>query len=453
MAKWSVLLLVFCTTVFFSCKKTDYTFNNDIAPIIIENCVPCHRDQGAAPFSLTNYQQVNRKRNTIVKVTQRAYMPPWPANRHYSSFVGEKYLTAEEKAMIKNWVKGGAPEGDGVMPEIPPYSPYSRIGQPDTTIWFDSVFISGNNRDQFYIMTLPFELKEKTFVRAMEFIPNENKLVHHMNGHLLNYEDYAKSDVYGGLRIMNIEVDEKTYLKNFDSMALYNDDGSKPARIHSAVNYLPGVEASIYPEGIGGFTVNKKAILVANDMHYAPIPKGKWDYSHVNLFFAKQPPKRPVKETMMGTNGISKIIPPLVVPANEITTHVSSIEVDQDISILTINPHMHLLGQSFKAYAIKPNLDTIRLIHIPRWDFRWQYFYTFPKMLKIPAGSTITIEASFDNTSNNPNNPNDPPEEVAERLDRGGEGMRTTDEMLQFIITWLPYEEGDEEISLDPSDL
>jgi hypothetical protein len=214
------------------------------------------------------------------------------------------------------------------------------------------------------------------------------------------------------------------------------------------VNYLPGVEASIYPEGIGGFTVNKKAILVANDMHFGPIVKGKWDYSHVNLFYSKKPAERPIKETMMGTNGVSKIIPPLRIPPNKVTEHVSALYVEDTISVLTINPHMHLLGKSFKAYALTASKDTIRLINIPRWDFRWQYFYTYPTMLMIPGGSTIYVEASFDNTIDNPNNPNNPPIEVAERLDRGGEGMRTTDEMLQFIISWLPYEDGDENISL-----
>ena len=154
---------------------------------------------------------------------------------------------------------------------------------------------------------------------------------------------------------------------------------------------------------------------------------------------------------MMGTNGASKIIPPLIIPANEITTHTTFLKIPQDISILTINPHMHLLGKSFKAYAITPNQDTIRLISIPKWDFRWQYFYTFPKMLKIPAQSVIYVKATFDNTTHNYNNPNNPPKEIRERLDNGGAGMRTTDEMLQFIITWLPYQVGDEKVSLAPN--
>ena len=115
-----------------------------------------------------------------------------------------------------------------------------------------------------------------------------------------------------------------------------------------------------------------------------------------------------------------------------------------------MNPHLHLLGKSFKGYAVKPNGDTVRLVSIPRWDFRWQFFYTFRHPVRIPAGSWIVAEAEFDNTTGNPNNPNNPPKEVGERLEYGGASMRATDEMFQFIITWMPYQPGDEQISLEP---
>jgi len=105
---------------------------------------------------------------------------------------------------------------------------------------------------------------------------------------------------------------------------------------------------------------------------------------------------------------------------------------------------MHLLGKSFKAYALQPGGDTIRLISIPRWDFNWQYFYTFRKMVKIPAGSIIVAEGVYDNTKSNMNNPFSPPQLVS---DRNG-SMKATDEMFQFIVTYLPYQAGDENISL-----
>ena len=377
-------------------------------------------------------------------------MPPWPADRNYSHFTGERYLSAVDKQKIKDWIEGGAPEGDtSLLPDLPEYNSYSYVGTPDTTLWFDSILISGNSRDKFFIATLPIELGEQKYVRAMEFLPNENNLVHHMNGRLLNYKEDKKASITAGQRILNLEVAEVEYVRQFNNLKLINDDGTRPEQINSAVNYLPGVQAQLYPEGIGGFTMHKKSILIADDIHYGPVPQDKWDHSRVNIFFSKTPPKRPIREVMLGTNGASKIIPPLVIPPGKITKHISFLKIPEDISVLTINPHMHLLGKSFKAYALTPTQDTIRLISIPRWDFRWQYFYTFPKMLKIPAGSVVYVEAEYDNTSENQNNPYNPPQEIRERLDNGGAGMRTTDEMLQFIVTWLPYQVGDENVSLE----
>lgn len=445
-----ICFLFICVIIGACSQESSYTYIKDIAPILLKNCTPCHQPEGVAPFSLINYNQVNRKKNTILEVTQSGLMPPWPADRNYSHFLGEKYLSERDKLVIKQWIKGGAPEGDYSDLPFQTYVPIkSTIGKPDTTIWFDSIYVEGNSRDHFYIATLPIELPEKKHVRAMEFLPGKNNLVHHMNGRLLNYETSQKTSITEGNRLLNLETNEEDYLRQFNELKLANDDGSRPERINSAVNYLPGATGQIYPDGIGGFTINPKSILLADDIHFGPIPQGKWSHNKVHIFYSDSAPKRPINEVMMGTNGASKIIPPLVIPPNKTTTHTSFLEIPEDISILTVNPHMHLLGKSFKAYAIIPKGDTIRLIHIPKWDFRWQYFYTFPTMLKIPKGSVIFLEASFDNTTENPNNPYDPPQEIRERYEFGGAGMRTTDEMLQFIITWLPYQVGDENIRLE----
>jgi hypothetical protein len=133
-----------------------------------------------------------------------------------------------------------------------------------------------------------------------------------------------------------------------------------------------------------------------------------------------------------------------MIPPDSIKTFYTQYTLQEDMSLLTINPHMHLLGKEFIAYAITPENKKINLIRIPNWDFRWQYFYTFQKMLVLKKGSTIYVEATFDNTKANPNNPFSPPKWVGER----NGSMSTKDEMLQFIITYLPYQTGDENTSL-----
>ena len=49
----------------------------------------------------------------------------------------------------------------------------------------------------------------------MEFLPNENNLVHHMNGRLLNYDEAKKESITQGQRILNLEVDEE-HIEMFD---------------------------------------------------------------------------------------------------------------------------------------------------------------------------------------------------------------------------------------------
>jgi hypothetical protein len=75
--------------------------------------------------------------------------------------------------------------------------------------------------------------------------------------------------------------------------------------------------------------------------------------------------------------------------------------------------------------------------------------YTFTQLQRVPVGSEIVVEAVFDNSAQNPNNPNHPPQDVAERLEFGGASMRASDEMLQCIINWTPYQKGDEQFSLE----
>jgi hypothetical protein len=88
---------------------------------------------------------------------------------------------------------------------------------------------------------------------------------------------------------------------------------------------------------------------------------------------------------------------------------------------------------------VPPTGDTIPLISIEDWDFNWQGTYQFRSLLKVPAGSVIHAFAGYDNTVNNPFNPNSPPEFVS-----WGEG--TADEMFYLPISFLPYQQGDENI-------
>lgn len=449
--KWVLLLsLLFITSCQSSkneCEKAgaekQYTFN-DIAPIIYSKCSTCHRTGSAAPFNLISYKEIRARIKTVQLSINEGIMPPWPADTAYSRFRDEKMLTREEKLAINTWIDQGAKEGDPDQLPLPPtFYTGSALGKPDMVLHFNRPFkIAGNNKDHFIMMKLPFELPADTFIRAIEIVP-DNKLVHHLNAHLIQYQPGAKINTgKGKFHVNTEEVDKK---KAYVLLDLQNDDGSYPLLTPSVTNYLPGVETAIYPKGIGGYIVRKQSTLLLDNIHYGPSPVDTMDNTSFNIFFTPQRPTRPTKEFIVGTSGISPVEPPLVIPPGQIKKFSSLFRLTEDISLLTVNPHMHLLGKSFKAYALLPSGDTLKIISIPRWDFRWQYFYTFRSAVHLPAGSVIVSEGVFDNTEENPLNPFHPLQTISER-----EGsMRTTDEMFQLICTYIPYQKGDENISLE----
>lgn len=422
------------------------TFSENIAPIIYKNCSGCHRKGEAAPFQLFSYEDVSSRSKLIKFVTQTHFMPPWPADATYTHFIDEKVLTKEEIDMIGKWVDEGCPAGDpSKAPAMPVFPEGSQLGKPDLVIKFRDVFkIPGDGKDHFLLMRVPYEIPHDQYISTIEVVPGNRKLLHHVNAQLLSYPPDKRKDVMKG----NVVVDINDYpntLEAYKALSLPNDDGTFPMLTQSVTNYLPGVTPPIYPPGIGGYKLSQKGAIFLKDIHYGPSRVDTTDLTSFNVFFSDVPPQRPTLEFQMGTYGVSPIVPALVIPPDTIMKFTSDYILPIDISILTLNPHMHLLGKTFLAYAVTQQNDTIPLIRINKWDFRWQYFYTFKKMLKVPAGTRIHVEAVYDNTRKNPNNPFSPPRTVAER-----EGsMRTSDEMMQFIVTYLPYKPGDENISLE----
>jgi hypothetical protein len=89
--------------------------------------------------------------------------------------------------------------------------------------------------------------------------------------------------------------------------------------------------------------------------------------------------------------------------------------------------------------ATLPNGQTQCLINIDDWDFNWQGMYRYNDPVAIPAGTKLSLEAFYDNSTNNLRNPNDPPQPVSW-------GEQTTDEMciafLGFTVDSENYAKG-----------
>lgn len=438
------LLYCFCVIVFaMQAQQTGITYTEHIAPIIYKSCLPCHRAGGTAPFPLETYKQVKQKGKFISYVTAIGYMPPWKANPHYRSFANEQYLTSEEKEKIKQWVESGAKEGPGdKLPPKPQFASGSQVlGKPDMVLEMKEPFtVKGNNQEVFICYKIPYELPNDTFAYGIEFIPGNRKLVHHASYQVLAVPDGV--DIFSGPDYFifgdSSFVDDAHDYGYFNLIDQY---GRAPVEVfHSG--YLPGTSPQIFSQGIG-FKLPKRGILMIRNLHYAPTPIEQNDKSKINIYFSKKPVDRTI-----GFVAFKPTNPNLgtdwVIPADSVKQFHINIKLHDDISLLAINPHMHKLGKYFKVYCVTPANDTIPLVEIPDWDFNWQEFYRFKNIVKLPKGSVLRADAVFDNTAANTQNPYSPPRDVF--FERG---MDDKDEMMRLVMLYLPYKEGDENISLE----
>ena len=398
-------------------------YSEHIAPIIYKNCTSCHREGEIAPFSLTNYEQVAAWGPTIQYVTEIKYMPPWKPDPSYSTFVGEQGLTEGEIQLIADWVSAGYPQGDpSLEPELPTFPEGSQLGIPDLVLTMEETyFIEGNNQDDYRVFVLPTGLTEDKEIAAIEFRPGNKRAVHHA---LLAYE------TEGAARAKDAETPEYGYES-------FGDFG---VRTQGSFNgYTPGIQTILFPEGIGT-TLPAGADLVIQ-VHYAPLSTDETDKSSLNIFYKKEndPIRRELLRNPVSPFDLDGGFLSFSIPPNELKSFHGTKAVEEDISLVSVYPHSHYLGKDWELYAETPTNDTINIIRINDWDFNWQGSYTFDRMKKIPAGSTIHINASYDNTLDNPFNPNNPPQTVT-----WGEG--TTDEMYLVGMTYVPYLDGDENI-------
>ncbi|TGE19246.1 cytochrome c [Hymenobacter elongatus] len=367
-----------------------------------------------------------RRAKTIQRVTETRYMPPWKADTHFTSFANERRLTEEQIGLIKLWVEAGAPQGSERKAKKVELRGQIPLGKPDLVLQPKDAFrIKGDGNEHFVMFKIPFELANAQPIRALEFVANNRHLLHHANYAVQSVG--PEVDIYKGSDL----VISDQFLTNMQEF--------KPLMQEVAYygGWIPGSTPQEFPSGVG-FTMPKRGVILLT-VHYGPSAVDTTDWSRVNIYFAKTPIKREIKALSIGSAGVGEITPPLIIPADSIKKFRVDLKLAQDLSLLYVWPHMHLLGKSFKAWATAPDGTQINLVRIPDWDFRWQEAYRFRQMQHLPKGAVITVEGEYDNSAANPNNPFSPPRRVISQ-----DLMESRSEMLNLIILFLPYQTGDE---------
>lgn len=407
-------------------KPDAITYSKHIAPIMQNHCQECHRKGGLGPFALTEYSHALSWAEDLREFTANDQMPPWKPVEGFGDFKNRRALSAEAKDLIARWVADGCAEGDPA--DLPPPRQFAdtwRLAPPDLIIEpTDDYHLGADGPDVYRNFILPVSWDKNQFLSAVEFVPGNPKVVHHILTFLDNSGTAEKLDAR----------DPEPGYSSAQGLPGFIPLGG----VAGVGGWAPGNTPGFLPEGVARVVPAGAKIIM--QVHYHKNGKEEIDRTKVGLHFAKGKITRALTAL--------PIMPPggplsgMTIPAGDSNCEVrGSYTLPRDVLVFSVTPHMHYLGKDMKLTATLPNGDVVPLLFVKNWDFNWQEMYTYQQPVQLPLGARIDMVAHFDNSDGNPNNPSRPPKTV-----RWGE--ETTDEMCIGFLDVAPLAEAASEAEL-----
>lgn len=354
-------------------------YATEVAPIIIENCVECHRQGGVGPFALDSYIMVLGWSPMIKEVLLNKRMPPMQVDPYIGYSDGARYLEAEEVQTLVHWINGRAPRGES---EIDPLEAHQ---QSDNSAWVfgkpDFIVTGPKNEvppvgvmDYVYdVVDLPF--KEDKWLRAIQYKAGDESVLHH----LMTFITAPDEDFWG------LERDNESVTRRFV-------EGYQPGKTN-AVEFDAGT-GMLIPQGH----------KLSMQFHYVTNGQATVDETQLGLYFSDE---HGLKEKL--TQAVAKRF---LLPAN---THDFALQaehtIEQDVVITGVRARMNFRGKRMKFAVQFPDGNTKELFSIPAYNYGWQPHYLLDQAEEVPAGSILRVMGAFDNSISNPSNP-DPSKEV-----------------------------------------
>ncbi len=390
------------------------TFKKDVEPLLQAKCQSCHREGGAAPFSLVTYEQAKQSGPSArVKVETRT-MPPWgafdsEACKMQHAFKDDLRLTDAQIAMFARWVDLGMPLGDASIQNPTPAFPSSSLETKTATLQMAAPFeVQGNAPDDIRCFPIDPGFTEDTWVSGVNVVPGNAKVVHHAI----------------------VFIDPKN-----ESSAKVGADGSYEcfggvglSETQLLMAWAPGARPIRYEDAAIKVKAGSKLVM---QVHYHPGSESQKDQTGFELEVRKDKPANVAQLLLLGNaqsdTGLIKLLPgpndrgagpEFRIPANA-KDHTETMELVlpqtlggfplPEMSIATVGAHMHWAGVDMKMEierraGMAPEKEC--LLGTPKYDFNWQRGYVIdaplPSLPTFGPGDKLRITCTYDNTTGNP---------------------------------------------------
>lgn len=331
---------------------------------------------------------------------------------------------------------GGPRRGEGNPPAAPKFPPDGwqvQLNRPPDEILelpFGEFELPAQGEVPAFTVWMKLPFRQDRFIQAIEVRPSVRGAVHHSSmslGAPPPGTTIGRAAVFPGGPVL----DGVPVFPDGRAVALTSaEQFGRPVMF-----YVPGGGVMQLADGLAKRF--RREDYLAWGLHLISTGKPERLRVRIGLWYARGEPHHEVhtwtvnqrllvegKEIASAAGGDRRIPP--IPPRVENWSMTGILEVDEDITVYALWPHMHFRGRDRTFVLTQPNGRQETLLSVPRYNPHWQIAYELAKPLRVRQGSRITAYGHYDNSSKNPHNPA-PEAEVAF-------GPQSTDEMyIPFI--------------------
>jgi hypothetical protein len=364
------------------------TFAGDIGPIIVADCAPCHRPGGSAPFSLLSYDEVHARAEEIARAVRDGHMPPWsaappPASR---AIRDARSLTPRQIAAFQHWIDGGLPPGDfrraPGLPTIPTGWP---LGLPDLVLSLPhALHLPADSRDTYRVVVVPLGFPVDHAVAAIDYRPGASGGVEHIafaavpDDQIVGAYD-ALPGLSGLLGVGSLEA--------FGDQVIAADRNTRDLGV-----WVPGVPARRLPDGIAHRLPARSNLAL--QVRLRTLEVDVVEDGQVALYFSPTPNTMLTDLQIPPALGLAAGIA-LASDAGPVTIE-DAFTLPVDVEVHGARGHAHHRGRELVLTAMRPDGRVERLLHIGRWDVRFQETYIFSTPVRLRAGTVVRVAIVYD---------------------------------------------------------
>jgi len=376
-----IFLLLACSSEKIDTATESLTYYQDVASIITNNCLSCHREGGSGPFALDSYDTVRALGPSIVDSMVQRRMPPFHADNsgECQDFQHSPWMSDEEISTVSSWVDQGSPQGDVVDIAIPSFS--EAEFQQTHSVTFEPYEANfATSSDDYRCFIVDPQVTAPGFLTGFEVLPSNREIAHHM----ILYAPIGETALQQA-----VEMDAA------EAGAGYSCYGGPGIDNRMIAPWAPGSDQWFYPEGTGvRMEEGQKLIL---QMHYSNASEDPLDSTTVNLNIQETIDKELFTEFFVHSD--------LEIPPNE-SSHVERLKrkvqffsnYDGPIMLHAIGPHLHKLGVSGSARLIREDGTESCLVDVPHYDFNWQRTYTYETPIRMEPNDQFELTCEFDSS-------------------------------------------------------